>query len=81
MESIATLLLKDRGHVGKHEANNIHRVIRVFLISTLISITCILCWLIMIESLKNILIFLLCENNSQVVVPINKDYSSEFFCQ
>jgi hypothetical protein len=56
-----------------------HYLIHVVLISTSIIITCIICSLIMIGSLKNLLLFLLLENNSQVMmVLISKVCSLSF---
>lgn len=50
----------------------------MLLIDTLVSITCILCWLIGLGSLNNILLFLLRDNNSHIIVPINKVCFNEF---
>ena len=66
------LLLQIRGHGGKHETVHVDGIIAVLLISSASRISGIIREVIRVWLLKNILLFLLPENNSQVVVPSNK---------
>jgi hypothetical protein len=66
------LLLQIRGHGGEHQTTDVKWVIAVLLISSAFSSICIVREIIRICLLKNILLFLLSENNSHFAVPINK---------
>jgi hypothetical protein len=73
------LLLKFRGHGVKHETANIEWIIAVLLISSMGCRNCTIGEVIRLLLLKNILLFLLHENNSQVGIPINKVCSIQLF--
>jgi hypothetical protein len=67
------------GHCDKHEIACVERIIATLLMSYAIYSSQTSKEVIRVRFYKNILCFLLPENNSQVVVPINKISSIEFF--
>jgi hypothetical protein len=71
--------LQIRGHCDKHEIVYIERIITSLLISSAICNTQTSREILRIWFYKNILSFLLSENNSQVAVPINKISPIELF--
>jgi hypothetical protein len=73
------LFLYIMGRCGKHETTYIERIITTLLMSSVIYSSRTSREVIRVRLCKNILYFLLAENNSQVAVPIYKISSIEFF--
>jgi hypothetical protein len=73
------LFLQIRSHCGKHETAHVECIIASLLISSVVRSTQTIWEVLRVWFYKNILDFLLPENNSQVAIPINKISSIELF--